>query len=176
MIGTIGPGLTEAIVKEAFQPFGMLENVNIVTGKGIGFINYLQVESAVKARQVMNGKPLGGVTLVLKFGRAVGPPPTAGAGGILSSANLVSMCLAQAAVPTTPPEDMEKRKTIEKSAQVCCGCGCGVAGRCPATVGGRGGGAMVMSRFVLKGGKGGSEIQRVCAPKLAQKLLSFYKI
>ncbi len=52
----MGWGASSNAYREAFQGFGPLEGVTIVAGKGLAFVNFLSVDSAVRARTAMHNR------------------------------------------------------------------------------------------------------------------------
>lgn len=52
-IGSLDENITEEILAEDFQEFGEIELVNLVPEKNIGFVNFTDIMSAVKAVELM---------------------------------------------------------------------------------------------------------------------------
>lgn len=52
-----------------FEPFGSIENINILFEKNCVFIDYYDEKSAVEAHEKMKGIMLGGNILELGFGK-----------------------------------------------------------------------------------------------------------
>ena len=80
-IGNLSPETTEDDLRQAFEPFGEIVNVNIVrdraTGqsRGFGFVAMPSESQAKTAITEMNGKDLQGNTISVEAGRTKPAPP-----------------------------------------------------------------------------------------------------
>eukprot|EP00667_Euglena_gracilis_P021426 EG_transcript_23454 len=115
MIGTVTPEMTEAVIRQAFAPFGPIDSVSLLPAKGLAFVNYLTVDAAMRARTSMQGQLLAGTPLSLKYGRPTPVVTPTGTGTPITTLG-PTYYMAQPAVPTLPPNDVEMRKLIEKFA------------------------------------------------------------
>lgn len=68
-LGNIDPTVTEDEVRSVFEPFGPVENIRLLPAKECAFVNYYDLESAIKARNSMQGKALGNMILRIGFGK-----------------------------------------------------------------------------------------------------------
>lgn len=68
-LGNVDPTVTEQEIRVAFEPFGHIENIRLLPAKECAFVNYLEMDSAVRGRSVMQGKPLGNMILRIGFGK-----------------------------------------------------------------------------------------------------------
>ena len=62
-VGNLNYATNEDQLKEAFEPFGEVLSVNIIKGKGFGFVEFATVEQAEKAKDELNGKEFMGRAL-----------------------------------------------------------------------------------------------------------------
>lgn len=76
-VGNLSYMVSEEELKEAFSPFGTVVSVNIIHGKGFGFIEMDTPQAAQAAKEGMNGKELDGRNLTVDEAR----PPREGGGG-----------------------------------------------------------------------------------------------
>ena len=74
-VGSLPYSVTEDELRELFAPFGQVDSVRIITdkftgqSKGFGFVEMASGEEAQKAVEEMNGKQLGGRTLIVNEAR-----------------------------------------------------------------------------------------------------------
>ena len=68
-LGNVDPTVTEEEIRLAFQPFGLIENVRLLPAKECAFVNYFDLESAIRGRNSMQGKPLGNMILRIGIGK-----------------------------------------------------------------------------------------------------------
>ena len=76
-VGNLSYMVSEEELKEPFSPFGTVVTVNIIHGKGFGFVEMDSPETAQAAKDGMNGKELDGRNLTVYEAR----PPREGGGG-----------------------------------------------------------------------------------------------
>jgi len=62
-VGNITYSVTSAQVEELFSTYGEVKSVNIIDGKGFGFVEMGSGEEAEKAREALNGFEFQGRTL-----------------------------------------------------------------------------------------------------------------
>ncbi|MFH1239461.1 MAG: RNA-binding protein [bacterium] len=62
-VGNLSYSITNEEIKEAFAPFGEVKQVNVIEGKGFGFVEMATPEDAEKAREALNGKEFKGRTM-----------------------------------------------------------------------------------------------------------------
>jgi RNA recognition motif-containing protein len=72
-VGNLSYGITNDELKEAFAPFGEVKQVNVIEGKGFGFVEMATPEEAEKAKEGLNGKEIKGRTMKVDEAR----PPKA---------------------------------------------------------------------------------------------------
>lgn len=68
-LGNVDPTVTEEEIRLVFEHFGLIENVRLLPAKECAFVNYFDLESAIRARLLMQGKPLGNMILRIGFGK-----------------------------------------------------------------------------------------------------------
>jgi len=76
-VGNLSYMVSEEELKGAFSPFGTVVTVNIIQGKGFGFVEMDSPQAAQAAKEGMNGKELDGRNLTVDEAR----PPREGGGG-----------------------------------------------------------------------------------------------
>lgn len=64
-----------AQLRALFEPFGAIENINILAEKNCVFVDFFEEASAVAAQQQMRGVMLGGHLIELGFGKYEEKPP-----------------------------------------------------------------------------------------------------
>lgn len=75
-IGNLSYDVTDEDLKEAFSQFGEIASASVVKdrdsgrSKGFGFIEFAAEESALKAKEAMNGKNFNGRTIKVDEARA----------------------------------------------------------------------------------------------------------
>lgn len=85
-VGSLPYSITEAELRDAFAPFGTLESVRIITdkfsgrSKGFGFVEMSSEEEAQKALDAMNGREIGGRTLMVSEAKPEQPRAPRGDG------------------------------------------------------------------------------------------------
>ncbi|MBT3456341.1 RNA-binding protein [bacterium] len=86
-VGSLSYSLTEEELKEVFAEFGQVETVKIIidafsgSSKGFGFVEMSTEEEANSAIEGLNGKEVGGRTLVVSQARAREARSGGGGGG-----------------------------------------------------------------------------------------------
>lgn len=68
-LGNVDPTVTEQEIRSAFEPFGPIENIRLLPAKECAFVNYFDMESAIRGRNAMQGRPLGNMILRIGFGK-----------------------------------------------------------------------------------------------------------
>lgn len=68
-LGNVDPTVTEEEIRVVFEPFGIIENIRLLPAKECAFVNYFDLESAIRGRNSMHGKPLGNMILRIGFGK-----------------------------------------------------------------------------------------------------------
>ncbi len=74
-VGSLPYSITEDELRDLFSQFGEIESVRIITdkftgqSKGFGFVEMANPDDAAKAVEGMNGKQLGGRTLIVNDAR-----------------------------------------------------------------------------------------------------------
>lgn len=62
-VGNISYNVTIDQIKELFSAYGNVENVNIIEGKGFGFVEMSNQSEAEKAKKALNGSDFKGRSL-----------------------------------------------------------------------------------------------------------------
>jgi hypothetical protein len=70
-IGNVDESVTEENLREEFAKFGEIESVRLLTAKTCAFVNFTDVENAVKALQELNGVTVGNVAIKVNFAKVL---------------------------------------------------------------------------------------------------------
>ncbi|PJA28298.1 MAG: RNA-binding protein [candidate division Zixibacteria bacterium CG_4_9_14_3_um_filter_46_8] len=62
-VGNLNYSVTSEQLEELFSNYGQVKNVNIIEGKGFGFVEMSEPSEADKAREELNGSSFSGRTL-----------------------------------------------------------------------------------------------------------------
>ena len=62
-VGNLGYSVTTDQVQELFSAYGVVKNVNIVEGRGFGFVEMSNQSEAEKAKKALNGSDFKGRSL-----------------------------------------------------------------------------------------------------------------
>jgi RNA recognition motif-containing protein len=80
-VGNLGYSITKQEVEELFSEYGEVKQVNIIEGKGFGFVEMSNSSEAEKAKEALDGSDYKGLTLKVdearpprKRQRGGGPP------------------------------------------------------------------------------------------------------
>ena len=68
-VGNLKHTVTDDDLKELFSEFGTIREVEVVGGKGFGFVTFATLEGAERAREVLGGKEFEGRTLRVEDAR-----------------------------------------------------------------------------------------------------------
>ncbi|KAJ2402405.1 hypothetical protein GGI23_000739 [Coemansia sp. RSA 2559] len=68
-IGNIAPASTTETLSAAFEPFGTIDSVRVLNHKNCGFVNFVRMEDAVRAKQAMNGKHIEGSVVRIGYAK-----------------------------------------------------------------------------------------------------------
>lgn len=74
-IGGLAWAATDEDLKAAFEPFGAVLNAAVVRypennrSRGYGFVEFENLDDAVKAKEEMNGKEIAGRSIMIDFAR-----------------------------------------------------------------------------------------------------------
>ncbi|KAJ2090217.1 hypothetical protein IW140_002142 [Coemansia sp. RSA 1813] len=68
-IGNIAPASTPETLSAAFEPFGAIDSVRVLNHKNCGFVNFVRMEDAVRAKQAMNGKNVEGSVVRIGYAK-----------------------------------------------------------------------------------------------------------
>lgn len=86
-LGSIPTSTTTSTLNEIFKPFGSILSVRVLTHKNCGFVNYDRVESAIAARNSLNGKEIfpGSGCVRINFAKPASASNTPGHDGLYPS-------------------------------------------------------------------------------------------
>lgn len=76
-LGNVDPTVTEDEIRSVFKAFGTIENIRLLPAKECAFVNFYELESAIKGRNKMQGKALGNMILRIGFGKISDPKDSA---------------------------------------------------------------------------------------------------
>ncbi|KAH6595515.1 hypothetical protein BASA50_005724 [Batrachochytrium salamandrivorans] len=91
-IGNISPTTNPADLESIFSRFGQVESARVLTHKNCGFVNFVRLQDALRARDDMNNADIGG--FVVKIGFAKVPGKTDAIAGISSTNGTGSATIA----------------------------------------------------------------------------------
>ena len=77
-VGNLGYSITKQEVEELFSEYGEVKQVNIIEGKGFGFVEMSNSSEAEKAKEALDGSDYKGLTLKVDEAR---PPRKRERGG-----------------------------------------------------------------------------------------------
>lgn len=80
-VGNLSYSVTGEQLKELFAQFGEVSQVNIIEGKGFGFVEMASPEAAEKAKTELNGTTFEGRPLKIDIARPPGEKRSGGFGG-----------------------------------------------------------------------------------------------
>ena len=86
-LGSIPSSTTPSSLKVIFETFGKIESARVLTHKNCGFINFDNLESAIRAKSQLNGKEIfpGAGPVRIGYAKAPSASGTPGANGIIQS-------------------------------------------------------------------------------------------
>lgn len=76
-VGNLSYSITSEQLKDLFAGYGEVKSVNIIQGKGFGFVEMGDASQADAAKEALNGSDFNGRTMRVDEAR----PPKAGGGG-----------------------------------------------------------------------------------------------
>ncbi|KAJ2821746.1 hypothetical protein GGI24_004128, partial [Coemansia furcata] len=68
-IGNIAPAANPDSLATIFQQFGTIESARVLNHKNCGFVNFVRLEDAVRAKQAMNGKSIDGSVVRIGYAK-----------------------------------------------------------------------------------------------------------
>ncbi|KAJ2061034.1 hypothetical protein GGI17_003373 [Coemansia sp. S146] len=68
-IGNIAPAANPDSLATIFQQFGTIESARVLNHKNCGFVNFIRLEDAVRAKQAMNGKSIDGSVVRIGYAK-----------------------------------------------------------------------------------------------------------
>jgi RNA recognition motif-containing protein len=80
-VGNLTYSVTNEQLQELFAEFGEVKHVNIIEGKGFGFVEMGTPEEAQKAKDELNGTDFSGRTMRIDEARPPKSGPRTGGGG-----------------------------------------------------------------------------------------------
>lgn len=72
-VGNMNYSTTNDQVKELFSNYGTVDQVNVIEGKGFGFVEMSTPEDAEKAKEALNGSEFDGRTIKVDIARPMRP-------------------------------------------------------------------------------------------------------
>ncbi|KAJ2009027.1 hypothetical protein GGI04_000793 [Coemansia thaxteri] len=68
-IGNIAAAASPDSLAAVFQQFGTIDSARVLSHKNCGFVNFVRLEDAVRAKQAMNGKPIDGSVVRIGYAK-----------------------------------------------------------------------------------------------------------
>lgn len=68
-VGNLNYAVTNEELKELFSPYGEVSQVNIIEGRGFGFVEMSTPQEAERAKEALNGKDFQGRSLKIDVAR-----------------------------------------------------------------------------------------------------------
>ncbi|CAK9229092.1 unnamed protein product [Sphagnum troendelagicum] len=68
-VGNVSQEVSEAILKEKFSQFGEVDNVTVYSSRNYAFVNFVNQEEAVEAKNLLHGVMLGGLAMRIEFAK-----------------------------------------------------------------------------------------------------------
>ncbi|KAJ1929916.1 hypothetical protein FBU59_007005, partial [Linderina macrospora] len=68
-IGNIAQATTPDSLSTTFQAYGTIESARVLSHKNCGFVNFIRLEDAVRAKQAMNGKSIDGSVVRIGYAK-----------------------------------------------------------------------------------------------------------
>lgn len=75
-VGNVSQEVSEAILKEKFSQFGEVDNVTVYSSRNYAFVNFINQEDAVEAKNLLHGAMLGGLAMRIEFAKGVSNLPS----------------------------------------------------------------------------------------------------
>jgi RNA recognition motif-containing protein len=75
-VGNVSQEVSEAILKEKFSQFGEVDNVTVYSSRNYAFVNFINQEEAVEAKNLLHGVMLGGLAMRIEFAKGVSNLPS----------------------------------------------------------------------------------------------------
>ncbi len=75
-VGNVSQEVSEAILKEKFSQFGEVDNVTVYSSRNYAFVNFINQEDAVEAKNLLHGVMLGGLAMRIEFAKGVSNLPS----------------------------------------------------------------------------------------------------
>jgi len=79
-VGNLGYSVTSEQLQELFGNYGEVQSVNIIEGKGFGFVEFAEASHAESAMEALNGSEFEGRTLKIDEARPRKPREDRGGG------------------------------------------------------------------------------------------------
>jgi RNA recognition motif-containing protein len=71
-VGSLSPSVTDEELKELFSKYGEVKQLNLIKGRGFGFVEMSSQSEAEKAKEALNGSEFKGSTLKVDEARSSG--------------------------------------------------------------------------------------------------------
>ena len=71
-VGSLSPSVTDEELKELFSKYGEVKQLNLIKGRGFGFVEMSNQSEAEKAKEALNGSEFKGSTLKVDEARSSG--------------------------------------------------------------------------------------------------------
>ena len=69
-VGSLSPSVTDEELKELFSKYGEVKQLNLIKGRGFGFVEMSSQSEAEKAKEALNGSEFKGSTLKVEEARS----------------------------------------------------------------------------------------------------------
>ncbi|PRP83667.1 hypothetical protein PROFUN_03822 [Planoprotostelium fungivorum] len=80
-LGSIGPGVDEGVIRNAFSRYGPIEKIRTLAHKNCAFVNFYTLDAAQAAKSAMQGQILIETPIRINYGKDTEPPGAPGGGG-----------------------------------------------------------------------------------------------
>ena len=80
-VGNLSFSVSNEQLQQLFSEYGEIKNVNIIEGKGFGFVEMANIEDAEKAKEALDGTEFDGRTMRVDEARPPRPRPRRGGSG-----------------------------------------------------------------------------------------------
>jgi RNA recognition motif-containing protein len=116
-IGGLGPDVFEEDMREKFRPYGRIEHIKLLPEKKCGFVNFDNVDSAMRAKRELQGQYIRGRPMRINYGRIEGDDrPAPPRDRPMQAPSMPSPVSAPPPRQVPPPADPAMKTVIDKMA------------------------------------------------------------